>query len=125
MWYVPDPRIVRVAVLAPLAILIVSYYFFNDPATASWSIPCLLHRATGWSCWGCGGQRAFHQLLHGNWVQALRLNALIFPVSALMGLIVISELTQKQPNYGFLRKKSIPLCAAVILFGFTILRNLL
>jgi fatty acid desaturase len=125
MWYAIDRAMARTVVLIALPVAVISFYYFNNPMGSSFSIPCLLHLATGWNCWGCGGQRAFHQLLHGNFQQALQLNALVYPVSALMTFALFSELTQRHPKYTFLRKKPIRISALSILIGFTILRNIL
>lgn len=38
---------------------------------------CLFRLATGWSCPGCGSQRALHALLHGNLREALEMNLLL------------------------------------------------
>jgi hypothetical protein len=38
--------------------------------------PCPIHRLFGLECPGCGATRALVALLHGRWIQALRLNAL-------------------------------------------------
>jgi hypothetical protein len=43
-----------------------------------WFYPvCHFHTMTGLHCPGCGSSRALHQLLHGNLVEAVRLNALL------------------------------------------------
>lgn len=50
-------------------------YFFN-PSQHGFYPFCVFHRMTGLQCAGCGSLRALHQLLHGNVLEALRLNAL-------------------------------------------------
>lgn len=37
---------------------------------------CVFHEATGWHCPGCGNTRAAHALLHADFVEAFRQNAL-------------------------------------------------
>ncbi len=49
------------------------FYLF-DPATSGGFWVCPFHRLTGLYCPGCGGQRALHELLHGHFAAALRLN---------------------------------------------------
>lgn len=49
------------------------------PTDASWYPRCQLHALTGLHCPGCGTTRAFHAMLNGRPVDALRQNAL-FPV---------------------------------------------
>jgi len=51
-------------------------YFVVDPTKVSIFPQCMFHQITGWDCPGCGAQRALHQLLHGNFIAALRLNAM-------------------------------------------------
>lgn len=51
------------------------YYHFN-PAVVSFFPACLFRKLTGYHCPGCGTQRALHQLLHGNFREAFRYNAL-------------------------------------------------
>jgi fatty acid desaturase len=118
-----DRTTVRAFILVTLTVFLIGYYYLIDPTT-SFAMPCLLHLTTGWNCWGCGGQRAFHQLLHGNFHQALQLNALIYPVCALLAFVLYSELTQCHPQYPLLRKRIAGLAAIAILLGFTILRNI-
>lgn len=50
------------------------FYFFVVPN--NFLLFCPLYSATGIECPGCGSQRAFHQLLHGNISGALRQNLL-------------------------------------------------
>lgn len=47
-----------------------------DPDHAPFYPICFFHQVTGLDCPGCGGLRAMHQLLHGNFAAALRLNAI-------------------------------------------------
>lgn len=61
------------AVLCVAGLLV---YFAFDPTKVAIFPPCLFHEVTGLDCPGCGAQRALHQLLHGNIIAALRLNAM-------------------------------------------------
>ena len=51
-----------------------------DPAGSAWYPKCPFHSLTGLHCPGCGGLRGAHQLLQGNVVAAVRMNALVFVV---------------------------------------------
>lgn len=55
------------------------FFVFNyfNPAQHSFFLPCLVNNLTGYQCAGCGAQRAVHQLLHFNFIEAFRLNSLI------------------------------------------------
>jgi hypothetical protein len=102
----------------------VLYFYFADSAQSNFGMPCLLHNTTGLLCWGCGGQRALHQLLHGNFKEAFRLNALVFPVVTLLAYVLISELTKQNPSYPFIRKRWVSFSILVFVILFTVLRNL-
>jgi hypothetical protein len=51
--------------------------YFCDPATHGFYPVCVLHQTTGLLCPGCGTLRALHQLTHGNFAAAWRLNSLV------------------------------------------------
>ena len=63
--------------------------FLFDPAHSGFYPVCIFYRTTGWQCPGCGGLRAAHQLLHGHFAAAFRLNALLMvfllPAACLFG----------------------------------------
>ncbi len=66
---------------------VVLYWF--DPAHSGFYPVCALHQTTGLLCPGCGGLRALHQLLHGHFVAAFRLNALlVLSLPVLVGFVV-------------------------------------
>lgn len=67
---------VLTAALAGLALLVAILFFF-DPSSYGFYPGCLLHKATGLQCPGCGSLRAMHQLLHGHLSAALHFNALL------------------------------------------------
>ena len=75
-------------------------YFFVDPAQVAIFPPCLFHELTGLDCPGCGGQRAFHQLLHGHLIAAIRLNAMFvvsLPVFAGLGTRYLMRYWRAEP----------------------------
>lgn len=54
------------------------YLHRHDPSVPGSALPeCLLHRATGLYCPGCGSTRALHELLHGQWRSAAGHNLLL------------------------------------------------
>ncbi len=102
------------------------FYLF-DPASAGGFWACPFHRLTGWYCPGCGGQRALHELLHGHFAAALRLNpfaVLVFLplagyVCAAYALRVLGATRLPElPTRGWLVAV---LLAAMVLFG--VVRN--
>ncbi len=64
-------------------------YFFLDPEHHFFP-KCPFLWLTSWKCPGCGAQRAVHQLLHGNVLEAIRVNFLFvtaFPY-VIFGLVL-------------------------------------
>jgi hypothetical protein len=105
---------------------LLAFYLF-DPATSGGFWVCPFHRLTGWYCPGCGGQRALHELLHGHFAAAFRLNpfaVLVFlPVAgyayAAYALRVLG--IARFPGAAVRNWQAIVLLAAMILFG--VVRN--
>lgn len=56
------------------------YYTYYGTTGDIWSKQCSFHELTGLQCPGCGGQRAFYFLLHGDVLQALRYNSLLIVI---------------------------------------------
>ncbi len=67
--------------VAALALL-----FVFDPAAASFYPGCLFRSFLGMTCPGCGTLRALHQLLHGNFGAAWRLNPGVTVIAPLLAL---------------------------------------
>ncbi|MCE7043481.1 DUF2752 domain-containing protein [Dyadobacter sp. CY312] len=123
MLQIPFPA-VKKTVIVIAAISVVSFYYLSDPEKSHVGFACLLHHSTGFLCWGCGGQRAFHELLHGNLQKAFELNALVFPVVGLLAHVLVCELTKQNPSYPLIRKRRVSLGILILVIGFTIFRNL-
>lgn len=65
-------------------------YFFFNPSRYPFFPKCPFFTLTGFYCPGCGSQRAFHALLHGQLVQAAGFNLLAilaFPFLAYAALV--------------------------------------
>jgi hypothetical protein len=74
-----------------LGVVLTTLYFLPPDQAGIYPI-CVFHRFTGWQCPGCGGLRATHQLLHGNMVEAFRLNALFVVLLVCAPLFVAAYL---------------------------------
>lgn len=48
--------------------------YLTNPMVSSWSPKCPFKLLTGFSCPGCGIQRALHALLHGRIIEAAQYN---------------------------------------------------
>ena len=121
---IPAARMLLVAGGIAVCMAGAAAYFLLDPTRVMIFPPCLFHELTGLDCPGCGAQRALHQLLHGNVIAAIRLNAMFvlsLPLFAWMGTRFL---------FGYCRNKPVNIrfrwwglyLAAWIVFG--VLRNL-
>ncbi len=79
-----------VPVVIAVGIFIAIYYIF-DPESHPFP-QCIFHRLTGWECAGCGSQRMFHALLHGNIYQAWQYNAAILIATPILIALLIASL---------------------------------
>jgi hypothetical protein len=107
--------------LAVIVLTITAYYFYYPSLGFLPNMQCLLNKTTGLYCPGCGGQRAFHAILHGDIVAAAQNNLLIFLVLPLTGLKLIEELTNKKifPPIFYSRNIILPILLFVILFAIS------
>lgn len=113
--------------LALLALTLAVVLFRFDPAQATFYPRCVFHQVTGWHCPGCGSLRALHQLLHGRFLEALRLNPFVVlalpALGWLVGRLLWGEtLARKLPAVGLRRAWLLAGVAALALYG--VLRNL-
>lgn len=113
--------------LFPLGLLY--YYFHVDIAQqGSFIPPCLFKMITGYSCFGCGAQRALHSLLHGDILEALTQNALFIlslPFLLLLyGRIIKNYLLSQPKRKGFLFEGKTAYLVIAALLIFWIIRNL-
>src|SRR5687768_3288825 len=70
------PIYIKTTMAAGILLAAIVFYAYN-PATENFFPACPFLSLTGFLCPGCGSQRALHQLLHGNFLAALQLNALL------------------------------------------------
>ena len=65
-----------------LLLVVALFYFSNTPNKFNFLLKCPLYNTTGIYCPGCGSQRAFNSLIHGDFLNALQNNIML-----LLGLI--------------------------------------
>ncbi|MDE7125963.1 MAG: DUF2752 domain-containing protein [Muribaculaceae bacterium] len=84
---------------------------------------CVFKAITGYDCPGCGSQRAFHALLHGNVYEAFVLNPAVFALVPLAVLYALAEWCGCSRLRGWLvnRYALCLLVAAIVLW--TVARN--
>lgn len=85
----PPPRPPASAEAAAVLAVGAAILFWFDPARHAFYPVCLFHRVTGLDCPGCGGLRALHQLLHGQLLEAFRLNPIVVTAIPLVGWLGI------------------------------------
>ena len=110
--------------LAVIVSTITAYYFYYNSLGFLSGWQCIFNRATGIYCPGCGGQRAFHALLHGHIATAAQNNLLLFLILPLVGIKLLEEFSGKKifPEVFYSRKFLLPLLIFVVLFF--VLRNI-
>ena len=111
-----------------LIVAALSVYFIFDPEESGLFPKCLFHSITGLKCPGCGIQRAFHQLLNGNFTGALHYNALaiVSMPYILLGIVLFflpSSHTTDKLHRVLYEGKAVYIALAVIIL-FWILRNI-
>lgn len=75
------------AVLA-VGFFIAIYYLF-DPEKHPFP-QCIFFQLTGWECIGCGSQRMFHALLHGDFALAWHYNAAILITTPILAIMAVA-----------------------------------
>ena len=106
---------------------VIRYFYLNNPSKNETPFAiCMTKRIADIDCPGCGGQRAFHQLLNGNFIEAGILNFFIYFFAPLLAYIFFS-FALKPFNINFpdidISTKNLGL---ILLFfvAFTVIRNL-
>ena len=105
------------------------YYFYqHDPAQSETVfILCVTKNISGIDCPGCGSQRAFHELLHGNFIKAAKLNLTIYFFTPLFLFIFLKTALKPfhidLPDLLITTKRLMLILFFLLLF--TVLRNLI
>lgn len=110
--------------LAVLALSITAFYFFWNPIDITFMPTCTFKNLTGFYCPGCGGQRAFHALLNGNFAEAFHDNLLIFIVIPITFYKIMLELNGSASKDVFIWRSNGICIFLSLLFFFTIIRNI-
>ena len=120
-------RIMGVSAAALCAAAALLYIYFTKNGAGA-GIPCTLYSLTGLYCPGCGSSRALRALLHLDFYQALRYNALFTVGAPVLGAYVL-VFAYRYIRYGNEpAKRKIPLyplwiiCAIALCYG--VLRNI-
>jgi len=116
--------IIIIGVLVFFAIL--ALYIYWNPSDSNIFPKCPLYSITGIYCPGCGSQRAAHQLLNGNVIEAVRHNylfALLFLVLLYQAFIFLVNNVLNRGVTNLLHKSKVTLSILIVIILFWILRN--
>jgi hypothetical protein len=91
-------RIAIVAAAAFIAAAALVYLYFTGEGEGA-GIPCIFHQITGFYCSGCGASRALRSILHFDFYQALRYNA-IFTVCLPLFAVYFASLSVSYIRFG-------------------------
>ncbi|MDR2913566.1 MAG: DUF2752 domain-containing protein [Tannerella sp.] len=119
--------------LAIMVLLLAGIYLYSqyNPENYLFFPKCPVYTLTGYKCPGCGSQRAFYHLFHGNFVTAFMYNPLMMLLVpyVLFGIYIEYMTDRNNPRIVYLRNlffgKWAVLILAVIILLYTISRNLL
>ena len=91
---------------------------------------CPVYMITGYQCPGCGSQRAFYNLFHGNFFTAFMYNPLMIFLIPYITLGIFIEYIANRNNPYVIHIRNIffdkwaVLILAVVIFSYTVLRNI-
>ena len=118
--------------LAIMIVLAVGIYLYSqyNPEEHLLFPKCPVYTITGYQCPGCGSQRAFHNLFHGDFYTAFMYNPLMILLIPYIFLGIFIEYIASRTNSCVIRIRNIffdkwaVLVLAVVIFSYTILRNI-
>ena len=91
---------------------------------------CPVYTLTGYQCPGCGSQRAFHNLFHGNIITAFMYNPLMVLLVPYASLGIYIEYIANRTNSHIIRLRDIffgkwaVLVLAIFILLYSVLRNI-
>jgi len=100
-----------------LAITLLTVLFNYNPETSTIYPVCPLTKFTGWQCSTCGGLRAVHHLLHGNFTAAWQYNPLVLCVMVVVTIAVTCRWNTRS-------RKILGIVILIAMMAFTIFRNI-
>ena len=122
IWVSTSNLLVLVAIILLLVLL-----FVGNPYSEAWFLKCPLHTMTGWQCPLCGMQRQLHALMHGQIVEAWKLNPFLLFSYPYLVLLLMGQVS---PRFRISRvgewcyHNKVILTFVVMLIGWGVVRNL-
>lgn len=125
-------RLITAAAILLLAIVLLIFlgflYYYNGEKLMRIFPPCLFYTLTGFKCPSCGLQRAIFNIVHGNFLEALKQNALVVFIIISGCLLFLKSIFVYLINgkFDFPQIKNSHIFILVIsIIIFTILRNII
>lgn len=116
-------------ILATTALVAVVVFYFNfSPKEFNFFPKCPFYVVTGFHCPGCGSQRAFHEILHGNIIAGIQHNLLV-----ILAVLVIAykffvffrnKANPEKSSRNLLYHNAAPWIILILVVGFWIIRNI-
>lgn len=101
--------------------------YAGSPASENWPLKCPLYQFTGWQCPLCGSQRAIHEMMHGNIIDAWRYNPALWLALPYFGVWAAGVVMPSWEEYQIVRwarqdRVLVVVVVALLLWG--VVRNL-
>ena len=113
--------------LTALAVLLAGGYILYrfDPVQSGLYPKCVFYQFTGCYCPGCGAARAFHALIHGDFLTALDYNPLLVIALPVIVAMIVLEIVGwfRDRRYGLFQMWQ-AVALVVLIVVYTVLRNL-
>lgn len=107
------------------------FLFLVNPEESLIAPKCPFKTLTGLNCPGCGGQRAVHAFLHGEFRKGFLFNPILLPALAYLGVIGGSWLLSRRDCdgraarlYATLTGRTASLAAFIILMAYWVVRDI-
>lgn len=92
-------RISLAVAVAAIAFVCLCWYYYTFDPDQGFSFKCTFKLLTGYDCFGCGSQRAFHAILHGEFARAWEFNPMVFfAVPAAVFYLVVESGRHRWPR---------------------------
>lgn len=120
-------RLRKGIVLAAMFLCFGTIYYIFDPSTNTFFPRCPFYALTKLKCPGCGSQRALHEMLHGNILDAVKYNALLVFSVPFIAFALYIELNKNKYNQLYVKLSSRQFATTyfVIIIIWWILRNII
>lgn len=120
--------IVAICLLSLFSVVAVYVYTYYSPTESKIFPQCPFKLLTGWSCPGCGIQRAIHSLLNGRWGEALSYNY-FFVISIPYTILTFIAYCMRKQKYkrlkNLLEHRYLALVYVYCFFAWLFIRNIL